>query len=116
MKSCGKCASTPAEQPVSCRSFLVTNSTEACRAACDSEPACKGFVHVAAGQKYSMGLDETKKGPGSCWFVSNTENARFKKGSSCFVKLPQSSPSSRIFPSKDWTAFPCSSLAVSSSE
>ena len=40
-----------------------------------------------------MGLDETKKGPGSCWFVSNTENARFKKGSSCFVKLDQPPPS-----------------------
>ena len=38
---CGDSRPTPAEQAIGCRTFLVTNSTEACKEACDSVEACK---------------------------------------------------------------------------
>jgi len=79
-----------AELDISCRSYLVTDSIDTCKASCDSAPECRGFVAVAAELKFSGGATESDRGPGACFFLKNVDNPRSAgagtHGHTCYEK------------------------------
>ena len=81
---------TQAELDISCRSYLVTDSIDVCKATCDSAPECHGFVAVAAELKFSGGATESDRGPGACFFLKNVDNPRSAgtgtHGHTCYEK------------------------------